>query len=154
MQERIYADEDGARKEEIALLKGLDEHGFRYVKSSSALLLLHMLPFNSTSKHGAPCIHLDGAMCGCSAFYERMKEVREYHRRYPLLEVAEVRPAPSATIACPKGNSFISKDRNSHFFSCASAPVSKMHSPLSRAGYLSCGILNMHSWVHTGTKRG
>ena len=36
MQERIYADEDGARKEEIALLKGLDEHGFRYVKSSSS----------------------------------------------------------------------------------------------------------------------
>ena len=29
VQERIYADEDGARKEEIALLKGLDEHGFR-----------------------------------------------------------------------------------------------------------------------------
>ena len=26
----------------------------------------------------------------CSAFYERMKEVREYHRRYPYLEVAEV----------------------------------------------------------------
>ena len=29
VQERIYADEDGARKEEIAALKGLDEHGFR-----------------------------------------------------------------------------------------------------------------------------
>jgi len=29
MQGRIYVDEDGARKEEIALLKGLDEHGFR-----------------------------------------------------------------------------------------------------------------------------
>ena len=29
----------------------------------------------------------------CSAFYERMKEVREYHRRYPYLEVAEVSSA-------------------------------------------------------------
>ena len=29
----------------------------------------------------------------CSAFYERMKEVREYHRRYPYLEVAEVSAA-------------------------------------------------------------
>lgn len=55
-----------------------------------------------------------------------MKEVREYHRRYPLLEVAEVRPAPSTTIACPRGNSFISKDRNCHSFSCASAPVSEI----------------------------
>jgi hypothetical protein len=27
-----------------------------------------------------------------SVFYERLKEVREYHRRYPGLEVTEVRP--------------------------------------------------------------
>lgn len=27
----------------------------------------------------------------CSAFYERLKEVRDYHRRYPYLEVIEVR---------------------------------------------------------------
>lgn len=26
----------------------------------------------------------------CSAFYERLKEVRDYHRRYPYLEVVEV----------------------------------------------------------------
>lgn len=26
----------------------------------------------------------------CSAFYERLKEVRDYHRRYPYLEVTEV----------------------------------------------------------------
>ena len=63
MQERIYADEDGSRKEEIALLKGLDEHGFRYVKSSSALLLLRMLPFNSTSKHGAPAVFILMVLC-------------------------------------------------------------------------------------------
>ena len=93
-------------------------------------------------------------MCGCSAFYERMKEVREYHRRYPLLEVAEVRPAPSATIACSKGNTFFSKDQNCHFSAGPQHLSLKLHSPLSRASYLSCGILNMHSWVHTGTKRG
>lgn len=34
-------------------------------------------------------------VCACSAFYERMKEVREYHRRYPYLEVAEVSSALS-----------------------------------------------------------
>ena len=33
--------------------------------------------------------------CACSAFYERIKEVREYHRRYPYLEVAEVSSASS-----------------------------------------------------------
>ena len=27
----------------------------------------------------------------CSVFYERLKEVRDYHRRYPYLEVTEVR---------------------------------------------------------------
>ena len=27
----------------------------------------------------------------CRAFYERLKEVRDYHRRYPYLEVIEVR---------------------------------------------------------------
>ena len=30
-------------------------------------------------------------MAPCSAFYERLKEVRDYHRRYPFLEVTEVR---------------------------------------------------------------
>ena len=38
----------------------------------------------------------------CSAFYERMKEVREYHRRYPYLEVAEVSAAcPVSILAAP-----------------------------------------------------
>ena len=29
----------------------------------------------------------------CSAFYERLKDVRDYHRRYPYLEVSEVSAA-------------------------------------------------------------
>ncbi|KAK9906790.1 hypothetical protein WJX75_008099 [Coccomyxa subellipsoidea] len=56
---RIYEDEDGARKEEIAALKGDDNTGF-------------------------------------GAFYERLKEVRDYHRRYPYLEVIEAVPEEEA----------------------------------------------------------
>ena len=37
-------------------------------------------------------------MGACSAFYERIKEVREYHRRYPCLEVAEVSTSLGARI--------------------------------------------------------
>ena len=38
----------------------------------------------------------------CSAFYERLKDVRDYHRRYPYLEVSEARPCPvPATLAAP-----------------------------------------------------
>ena len=49
---KIYEDEDGARKEEIAALANKDN------------------PF--------------------AAFYDRLKEVREYHRRFPNLDVTEV----------------------------------------------------------------
>lgn len=52
-QVRIYEDEDGARKEEIAALANKDN------------------PF--------------------AAFYDRLKETREYHRRFPNLDVTEVR---------------------------------------------------------------
>lgn len=52
VQVKIYEDEDGARKEEIAALANKDN------------------PF--------------------AAFYDRLKEVREYHRRFPSNEVTEV----------------------------------------------------------------
>eukprot|EP00983_Pelagomonas_calceolata_P076603 1153480-Pelagomonas_calceolata.AAC.3 len=51
-QVKIYEDEDGARKEEIAALANKDN------------------PF--------------------AAFYDRLKEIREYHRRFPNLDVTEV----------------------------------------------------------------
>ena len=48
--------------------------------------------FRLLSKAPTPIVELLAeTLCMlCSAFYERMKEVREYHRRYPYLEVAEV----------------------------------------------------------------
>jgi splicing factor 3A subunit 3 len=49
---KIYEDEDGARKEEIAALANKEN------------------PFQ--------------------AFYDRLKDVREYHRRFPNMDVTEV----------------------------------------------------------------
>ena len=52
-QMRIYADEDGARKEEISALAQPDTGSF-------------------------------------SNFYDRLKEIKEYYRRFPSNEVTEV----------------------------------------------------------------
>ena len=53
-QLRIYEDEDGARKEEIAALAQPESGSF-------------------------------------AAFYDRLKEVKEYYRRFPTTDVTEVR---------------------------------------------------------------
>lgn len=55
-QLRIYEDEDGARKEEIAALAQPESGSF-------------------------------------AAFYDRLKEVKEYYRRFPTTDVTEVRGA-------------------------------------------------------------
>ena len=53
---RIYADEDGARKEEIAALAQPDTGSF-------------------------------------SNFYDRLKDIKDYYRRFPTTDVTEVRIA-------------------------------------------------------------
>jgi len=57
--------------------------------------ILQVLQLQTRALHVLPYTTLCDCECACSAFYERMKEVREYHRRYPYLEVAEVSTAHS-----------------------------------------------------------
>lgn len=74
LQLKIYEDEDGARKEEIAALAQPETGSF-------------------------------------AAFYDRLKEVKEYYKRFPTAEVTEVRkqmhakpPSPS-WFSCSKHTS-------------------------------------------------
>jgi hypothetical protein len=116
LQINIYADEDGARKEEIAQLRlGTADNVFRWgmgrgcaafteglllagphaalpmlaLYLRSWAVLLHPLTAPRCAMpadHALPAVR---AVPACSNFYDRLKEVREYHRKFPDDDLTE-----------------------------------------------------------------
>lgn len=98
------------RKEEIAALRG--ENMYRCGRLHAKLLHGYLYPCRLQEQLAVCCqtLHVSGAVWvfTCtplmypvqwrSAFYERLKDVRDYHRRYPYLEVSEVSAAPSVSL--------------------------------------------------------
>lgn len=114
-QIRVYDDEDGARKEEIAQLRlgGADnvfrsgsvgaaglpaQQALAYLQRGQACFLPQAaflaatgaLPGALLNPLPAVLTPLPPSFLSCSNFYERLKEVREYHRKFPNDDLTEV----------------------------------------------------------------
>ena len=86
MQIETYADADGSRREDIAALKGDDA-----VACASLPDAVGVEPFSIVNLCPlALRTELQVTTCTGRTFYDRLRELRDYHRRYPSIDITEV----------------------------------------------------------------